>query len=543
MSKSNSKRQLGTHIRLVLGVLFLISSLLTLFLYFELSETITENNSLPKQEEQYRLKLAFEAQLNVLQGEVSKTSGLVHEFNSYGGSKVVINECGSIWSKSIKSCTDSLKKLIDIKADFLSKQKARLLKEGYEFSLLDAVYSIQNTEFEIFNNWQGGWTQEDGVRLENISKDISFLNETSEKLLKHFDVKAPELTESQVPYSLWVVGILLLVIALIFVGGGFVLKGAFVKPIIRLESAIEDLSNGEVSEKIEVQDKEYQKLEVHYSKLTDNLKNIRKIALEVGRGAFDHEIKVFDDKGELGSALAQMRESLKKVAREDQQRNKVNEGLAKFSEILGNYTNDLSRFGDEVIFNLVKFLDANQGGVFTVTEDEEQVEYLELIACYAYDKKKYINKKIRKGQGLVGQVWQEGKKVYLTEVPDNYVNITSGLGYSNPRCILIVPLNFNDSTHGVIELASFRELETFELEFIDKAAESIASALASVKVNDRTQKLLAESKELTEQMRAQEEEMRQNMEELQATQEEMQRREEERIKEIEELKKKLKNRE
>jgi PAS domain S-box-containing protein len=144
-------------------------------------------------------------------------------------------------------------------------------------------------------------------------------------------------------------------------------------------------------------------------------------------------------------------------------------------------------------------------------------------ACYAWDKKKFMNQKIHRGEGLAGQAWQEGDIVFLTEVPQNYVRITSGLGDANPTSVLIVPLKVNDQIFGVVEVASFSVFKDFETEFVQKIAESIASTISAVKINARTQRLLEESQEMTEQMRAQEEEMRQNMEELQATQEEMQR--------------------
>ena len=113
----------------------------------------------------------------------------------------------------------------------------------------------------------------------------------------------------------------------------------------------------------------------------------------------------------------------------------------------------------------------------------------------------------------------------MTDVPDNYVSITSGLGDANPRAILIVPLKFNDKVFGVIEMASFTEYEDYKIKFIEKLAESIASTISTVKVNMQTVKLLEDSKMKSEELASQEEEMRQNLEELQTTQEESARRE------------------
>ncbi|MCZ8216758.1 MAG: PAS domain S-box protein, partial [Cyclobacteriaceae bacterium] len=141
----------------------------------------------------------------------------------------------------------------------------------------------------------------------------------------------------------------------------------------------------------------------------------------------------------------------------------------------------------------------------------------------AYDRKKYINKRIEIGESLVGQCFVEKDIIMMTNVPQNYVQITSGLGQANPSCIILVPLISNEQITGVLELASFEKYNNGHLEFLKKASEAVASAIINAKTTERVKLLLEDSQQRSEELRAQEEEMRQNMEELSATQEEMSR--------------------
>ncbi|MFO8023021.1 MAG: PAS domain S-box protein, partial [Perlabentimonas sp.] len=206
---------------------------------------------------------------------------------------------------------------------------------------------------------------------------------------------------------------------------------------------------------------------------------------------------------------------------QDEHRNWVNSGLAKFGDILRQNNDKLEALSDSVTQELVNYLKANQGGLFVVSEDDESEPKLELLSTFAYNRKKSKNKTILFGEGLIGNCAVEKQTIYLKEIPEDYIEITSGLGEAPPRTLLIVPLKLEDKVFGVIEIASFNNLQKHEIEFVEKIGENIASTLSAVKNSIRKNQLLEQSQQQREEMTAQEEEMRQNMEEMQATQEEM----------------------
>ncbi len=321
-----------------------------------------------------------------------------------------------------------------------------------------------------------------------------------------------------------ILGAVLLVIGFVL---AFSISRAITTPINYLRDVIDRLGKGDLMkiDLAKVSNDEIGDMAKSLSSMAEGFGEITVFAENIGDGKYDSEFKPLSESDMLGNALIEMRTNLKKVAEEDKKRNWTTSGLAKFGDILRSFNDNFEKLSDEIISNLAKYIGANQGALFIIETNDaaSEEEYMEIAACYAWDKKKFLEKKIYKGEGLSGQAWIEGDVIYLTEVPNDYVSITSGLGEANPRSVLIVPLKLNDEIHGVIELASFKEYEEFEIEFIERIAENIASTISSVKVNERTQKLLEESTMMTEQMRAQEEEMRQNMEELQATQEKIQR--------------------
>lgn len=259
----------------------------------------------------------------------------------------------------------------------------------------------------------------------------------------------------------------------------------------------------------------------------DKSQKIYRFVEKIRMGKIDAEYKVQGNDDVLGQSILDLRDDLKKNREEDekrrkddQQKNWIAEGLAKFGAILRADTENLEELSYNLVSNLVKYIDANQAALFIIEDEIESDKHLRMTACYAYDRRKFADKRVEWGEGSIGAAVLEKETIYMTDVPDTYVNITSGLGEATPQCVVLVPLKFNDQVHGVIEIGAFSEIEKHVVEFVERVAESIGSTISNVKINAQTRKLLKESTEQAETLAAQEEQMRQNMEELQATQEE-----------------------
>lgn len=439
----------------------------------------------------------------------------------------------NIWKKRIQPTLDSID--AHIETGFSDEIKATFNK------INDKINDTRSLQSELVSDYDryGQMPKEGLFSLRKYATDLAehyhvFLETDPQPIV--IPNRSEDGLDDDVIF-LFVIGIVIFALILVII---YSLVVYLKRPIMRLDQYLAEIRMGNLPGELQISSDDFRPIVRSVNYISKKLRTIKDFAVQVASGDFDNEDNVsFERDGDFGNALGDMQVSLKKVAQEDTQRNHINQGLANFSEILGHNTNNLDKFCDEIILNLVKFLKANQGAIFVVNDDDEFHPYLEMHASYAYDKKKYDERQVARGQGLIGQAWTEGQRIYVTDVPNEYINITSGLGYSTPRCLLIVPLVFNEEVHGVIELASFQELKDYELGFVEKVSESISSSLASVKVNTKTQALLGQAEELTARMKGQEDDMRAKVDELRVTQEESQRREEEHLREIRRLKKRL----
>ena len=300
----------------------------------------------------------------------------------------------------------------------------------------------------------------------------------------------------------------------------------------RLRVNLSVLRKGEVPEKkLDESENEIGEMAMIVNSLTGNLASLNKFANDISKGNYSTDYKPASDNDLLGKALVNLRNNLRVTKEdderrklEDERRNWTNKGHALFGEILRQRSHGITQLTDDIIKNLVYYLKANQGGLFLIN-DTGDISKIELVSAFAYDRKKFFERSINIGDGLIGTVALERNTIYLKEIPKDYIEIESGLGDAVPKSLLIVPLKFEDDILGIVELASFKEFEKFEIRFVEEIAQSIASTLLTAKINARTEQLLNDSQKQSEELAAQEIEVRQNMEEMRAAQELAQRRE------------------
>lgn len=304
-------------------------------------------------------------------------------------------------------------------------------------------------------------------------------------------------------------------------------------PIVEASNELKIISEGRLSEarQIEVHSKdEIGSMIEGLNEMSSSLKHLAYFAHEVGQGNLDAAIQERSEHDAIGKAMVEMKQNLVAAREAEVERKRTDEiqswkveGNARIHETIRKESASIKQLCDAFLHEVITYSKSIQGGLFIINDDQESEKHIELVSCVAYDRKKMLSKRMELDEGMVGRCIYEKAPVILTEIPQDYLSITSGLGDRRPDFLAIVPLINNEIVVGAIEIASFEVMPQHVLEYLDKAAESLASAIANVKINERTQRLLDQTKMFAEEMAAQEEELRQNMEEMQAAQEEMHR--------------------
>ncbi|MFA5647640.1 MAG: 7TM diverse intracellular signaling domain-containing protein [Bacteroidales bacterium] len=192
----------------------------------------------------------------------------------------------------------------------------------------------------------------------------------------------------------------------------------------------------------------------------------------------------------------------------------INRGVTKINHVLSTNKNDFDALSRKVLTTLIKYMGVKLGALYIVNDGEEGRK-LELVAQYGISKKDAeTQSKMEIGDGLVGATFLDNELKIINNIPENYYNISSGLGSSKPKSILITPLSTDEAVLGVIELARFDEFKAEEVEFIKRIAFSIANNLNNTRMNDRNINLIKQFQEQTAEIQEKEEHIMESLQEL-----------------------------
>ncbi len=231
---------------------------------------------------------------------------------------------------------------------------------------------------------------------------------------------------------------------------------------------------------------------------------------KLAAGDLEQEIKISGDNevGQLAASFRAMTQELRDKTIENDQQNWLKTGQAELGEKLRN-PKDVAELGRNIISYLAPYLNAQIGAIYLMDENS----LLKLVGTYAYTIRKGIHNEIKLGEGLIGQAALEKQPILLTNVPDDYIKINSGLGETSPKYILAVPFLYDGKVKGVIEFGALDKFTDIQMELLNRVVEAVAIAFKAVQAN-RTKELLEQTRIQTEKLQIQQEELKTTNEEL-----------------------------
>jgi signal transduction histidine kinase len=162
--------------------------------------------------------------------------------------------------------------------------------------------------------------------------------------------------------------------------------------------------------------------------------------------------------------------------------------------------------GKLILSELAPVVSAQHGAFYIMNSSGEEPE-LKLLASYAHSQRKGAKKNFKLGESLVGQAALEKQRILLTDVPSDYVTVSSGLGESRPLNIVVLPILFEGEVKAVVELSSLERFSPTHQAFLDQLTESIGIVLHTIEANTRTENLLKQSQSLAAELQKTNEEL------------------------------------
>ncbi|MGA7410496.1 MAG: response regulator [Bryobacteraceae bacterium] len=248
--------------------------------------------------------------------------------------------------------------------------------------------------------------------------------------------------------------------------------------------------------------------------LTTQVRAIAEVATAVTKGDLTRSIQV-ETRGEVAELkdnINTMISNLRETTESNREQDWVKTNLAKFTGMLQGQR-ELNTVGRMLLSELAPLVSAHQGTIYHLAETGDAPE-LKLLSSYAHDGSIDLIGNIRLGEGLIGQCAVEKKRILLTNVPPDFINIVSSLGRARQVSIIVLPVLFEGQTKAVIELATLQNFGAGSLAFLDLLTQSIGAVFNTIEATMRTEGLLRQSQQLTVELQSRQSELQQTNEEL-----------------------------
>ncbi|MGR3176869.1 MAG: GAF domain-containing protein, partial [Candidatus Anammoxibacter sp.] len=246
------------------------------------------------------------------------------------------------------------------------------------------------------------------------------------------------------------------------------------------------------------------------NQMADNLHSVVDQVNSVAKGDYSVEIVPLSDHDHLGTALLEMATALKKVSAENEKKIWLRNHRMELNDMMRGEL-DVKALCQNVINYFADCINSQIGAIYLSNKEDD---VLKLVASFAYTERKNLSNEFKVGEGLVGQAALEKQTIVISNVPDDYIKINSGLGEAVPHYIIVMPFLYENSVVGVVELGAFHEFTEIQLEFLNLVIENIAIAINSAESRTLMEKLLEETQLQAMKLETQQEELRQTNEEL-----------------------------
>lgn len=259
----------------------------------------------------------------------------------------------------------------------------------------------------------------------------------------------------------------------------------------------------------------------------NRLDRVNELIEKIRKGEQKIEDDIISESDRISKSLINLSNELEISKTEEQERQKeefqrswTSEGLALFGAVLREHNASISILSEQVLKELVKYIDAQQAGFYIIDRSDQDNHLIKEIANFAFGRNRFPANEFQWGEGLIGACIIERKSTFVKKVDDSYFEIESGLGHAKPRSLLVVPIMTEEGfVHGALEIASFKEYEDFEVRFVEQIAESIATTISTLKINEETARLLQDSRQQALALTRQEDELRKTISDMRRLQE------------------------